>query len=538
MVETTFNIEAREALKKGLDILADAVKVTLGPKGRNVVIRNPYGYPHMTKDGVSVAKEIHLKEPLENMGAQMIKEVANNTADIAGDGTTTATVLAQAIATLGLKNVAAGANPIDLKKGIDMAVTVLIEQLKICSIPVNESLDQIKNVAAISANNDDEMGQLIADAIEQVTTKGIITVEEAKGIDTKIEVTEGMQFDRGYMSPYFTTNQDMQAILEDCLILISNDKIVDMKQLLPLMEKVAQANMPLLIIADDIDDVVLNGLSLNKLKGVIKVCAVKAPGFGERRKELLEDIAILTGGNVVDAGKDLTLENIGIEELGRVEKMTVTKDSTTLVGGKGDPKTIANRLDIIKDLIKEAPTDFLREGFEDRYGKLGGGVAVLYVGAPTEVEMKQKRDRVDDALAATKAAIEDGILIGGGCALIKARNVLNLILTDTSGDINTGVKIIYDAIEAPIKQIVYNGGGEGSVVVKELKDTDVNVGYNAKEERFEDLMKAGIIDPTKVVITALTNAASVASMLLTTECVISDDPEMIKQLHNQQTPMI
>ena len=529
MINTTFNTKAREALKKGVDILADAVKVTLGPQGRNVVIRNPYGYPHMTKDGVTVAKEIHLKDPLENMGAQMIKEVANNTADTAGDGTTTATVLAQAIITLGLKNVTAGANPIELKKGIDMAVTVLIKQLKICSKPVNESLEQIKNVASISANNDEEMGQLIADAIEQVTTKGIITVEEAKGIDTKIEVTEGMQFDRGYMSPYFTTNENMEAILEDCLILISNDKIVDMKQLLPLMEKVAQANMPLLIIADDIEDVVLNGLSLNKLKGVIKVCAVKAPGFGERRKELLEDIAILTGGNMIDAGKDLTLENIDLEDLGKVEKMTVTKETTTLVGGKGHPGGIAARLDVIKALIAQAPTDYLKEGFEDRYGKLGGGVAVLYVGAPTEVEMKQKRDRVDDALAATKAAIEDGILIGGGCALIKARNVLNLLLADTSGDINTGVKIIYDAIETPIKQIVYNGGGEGSVIIKELKDTDIDVGYNAKEEKFEDLMKAGIIDPTKVVVTALTNAASVASMLLTTECVISDDPEMMMQ---------
>jgi len=536
MINTTFNVEAREALKKGIDILADAVRVTLGPQGRNVVIRNPYGYPHMTKDGVTVAKEIHLKDPLENMGAQMIKEVANNTAETAGDGTTTATVLAQAIITLGLKNVTAGANPIQLKKGIDMAVSALIKQLKKDSIPVNESLEQIKNVAAISANNDDEMGQLIADAIEQVTTKGIITVEEAKGIETKIEVTEGMQFDRGYMSPYFTTSQDMEAILEDCLILISNEKIVDMKQVLPLMEKVAQAKLPLLIIADDIEDVVLNGLSLNKLKGVIKVCAVKAPGFGERRKELLEDIAILTGGSMVDAGKNLTIENIELEDLGRVEKVTVAKETTMLIGGKGNAELIKSRLETIKTLIADAPTDYLKEGFEDRYGKLGGGVAVLYVGAPTEVEMKQKRDRVDDALAATKAAIEDGILIGGGCALIKARSVLIDLDAQTFGDINTGVKIIYDAVEFPLKQIVSNGGGEGSVIVKELKNATKNFGYNAKTEEWENLMKAGIIDPTKVVVTALVNAASVASMLLTTECVISDDPELM--MKHQNPPII
>jgi len=534
MIETTFNIEAREALKKGVDILADAVKVTLGPKGRNVVIRNPYGYPHMTKDGVSVAKEIHLKNPLENMGAQMIKEVANNTADIAGDGTTTATVLAQAIITAGLKNVAAGANPVDLKKGIDIAVSALIDELKKTSIPVNGSLEQIKSVAAISANNDDEMGQLIADAIEKVTTKGIITVEEAKGIDTKIEITEGMRLDRGYMSPYFTTNQNMEAILEDCLVLISNEKIRDLKQVLPLLEKVAQANKSLLIIADDVDDVALNGLSLNKLKGVIKVCPIKAPGFGERRKDLLEDIAILTGGTVIDAAKNLSIATADITDLGELEKVVVTKDSTTLVGGKGDSEAIASRIEHIQSLIKDAPTDYIREGLEDRYGKLGGGIAVLHVGAPTEVEMKQKRDRVDDALAATKAAIEEGISIGGGCAIIKSRYVLNRLLEETSGDTRTGIQIIYDAIEAPIKQIVYNGGGEGSVIVKELTSVDHNIGYNAKTEQWEDLIKAGIIDPTKVIITALENSSSVAGMMLTTECVISDDPEMIRQ----QTPII
>ena len=523
MINTTFNVEAREALKKGVDILANAVKVTLGPKGRNVVIRNPYGYPLMTKDGVSVAKEINLRDPLQNMGAQMIKEVANNTAETAGDGTTTATVLAQAIITLGLKNVTAGANPVDLKKGIDMAVTALIKRLRESSTPVNESLEQIKNVASISANNDDEMGQLIADAIGQVTTKGIITVEEAKGMETKIEVTEGMQFDRGYMSPYFTTNENMEAILDDCLILISNERIKDMKQILPILEKVAQADHPLLIIADDIEDVVLNGLSMNKLKGTVKVCAVKAPGFGERRKELLEDIAILTAGNMIDPGKNLTVATAELEDLGRAEKITVRKETTTIVGGKGHPGAIASRVEDIQKLINDAPTDYLKEGFEDRYGKLGGGVAVLYVGAPTELEMKQKRDRVDDALAATKAAIEEGILIGGGCALIKARDILVDLDAQTFGDINTGVKIVYDAIEAPIKQIVSNGGGEGSVIVKELQSVKKNFGYNAKTEEWEDLMKAGIIDPTKVVITALTNAASVASMLLTTECVISDD---------------
>ena len=537
MINTTFNVEAREALKKGVDILANAVKVTLGPKGRNVVIRNPYGYPHMTKDGVSVAKEINLREPLENMGAQMIKEVASNTADTAGDGTTTATVLAQAIATLGLKNVAAGANPIDLKKGIDIAVSALIDELKKSSIPVNESLEQIKNVAAISANNDDEMGQLIADAIEKVTTKGIITVEEAKGIDTKIEITEGMRLDRGYMSPYFTTNQNMEAILDDCLVLISNEKIRDLKQVLPLLEKVAQANKSLLIIADNIEDVALNGLSLNKLKGVIKVCPIKAPGFGERRKDLLEDIAILTGGTVVDAAKNLSISTLDLVDLGEVEKVTVTKDSTTLVGGKGHPGAIAARIELIQSLIKDAPTDYIKDGLEDRYGKLGGGIAVLHVGAPTEVEMKQKRDRVDDALAATKAAIEDGISIGGGCAIIKSRTVLDNLLIENSGDIRTGIQIIYDAIEAPIKQIVSNGGGEGSVIVKELTTADHNIGYNAKTEQWEDLVEAGIIDPTKVIITALTNASSVAGMLLTTECVISDDVEAMKE-RLQQPPII
>lgn len=521
MVNTTFSVEAREALKKGVDILADAVKVTLGPQGRNVIIRNPYGYPHMTKDGVTVAKEINLKDPIENMGAQMIKEVANNTAETAGDGTTTATVLAQAIITLGLKNVTAGANPIDLKKGIDIAVTALIKQLREFSTPVN---NQIKNVASISANNDEEIGQLIADAIEKVTTRGIITVEEAKGIDTKIEVTEGMQFDRGYMSPYFTTNENMEAVLEDCLILISNEKIRDMKQILPVLEKVAQANLPLLIIADDIEDVVLNGLSMNKLKGTIKVCAIKAPGFGERRKDLLEDIAILTGGTLIDQGKQLSIATAELKDLGSATKIIVKKETTTLIGGKGKSDAIANRTKMLKDLISNASTAYLKENLEDRYGKLGGGVAVLYVGAPTEVEMKQKRDRVDDALAATRAAIEEGILIGGGCALIKSRFVLDDLLSNTEGDIKTGIKIIYDAIEAPIKQIITNSGGEGSVIVKELLNTEKDFGYNAKAEKWEDLMKAGIIDPTKVVITALTNAASVSSMLLTTECVISDDP--------------
>ena len=402
---------------------------------------------------------------------------------------------------------------------------------------MNESLEQIKNVAAISANNDDEMGQLIADAIEKVTTKGIITVEEAKGIDTKIEITEGMRLDRGYMSPYFTTNQNMEAILDDCLVLISNEKIRDLKQVLPLLEKVAQANKSLLIIADNIEDVALNGLSLNKLKGVIKVCPIKAPGFGERRKDLLEDIAILTGGTVVDAAKNLSISTLDLVDLGEVEKVTVTKDSTTLVGGKGHPGAIAARIELIQSLIKDAPTDYIKDGLEDRYGKLGGGIAVLHVGAPTEVEMKQKRDRVDDALAATKAAIEDGISIGGGCAIIKSRTVLDNLLIENSGDIRTGIQIIYDAIEAPIKQIVSNGGGEGSVIVKELTTADHNIGYNAKTEQWEDLVEAGIIDPTKVIITALTNASSVAGMLLTTECVISDDVEAMKE-RLQQPPII
>lgn len=533
MITTTFDVDAREALKRGVNILADAVKVTLGPKGRNVVIDNAYGSPHVTKDGVTVAKQIVLKDPIENMGAQMIKEVASNAAAFAGDGTTTATVLAQAIINLGLKNVAAGANPTDLKKGIDMAVELLVKELKEQSIPVNESIAQIKNVGTISANNDETIGTLIANAIEAVTTKGVITVEEAKGLETKIEITEGMQFDRGYLSPYFTTNEKMEAELDNCYILITNERIDKFGELIPILDKTTQAKIPLLIIGDEFGDNAINGLSVNKIRGNIKVCAVKGPGFGERRKDMLEDIAVLTGGTLVDAAKNMSIETVTLEDLGQADKITIGKESTVIVGGKGDAKNVKARLDQLQDQIKNAETEYIKEQYESRYGKLGGGVAVLQVSAATELEMKEKRDRVDDALAATRAAIEEGIVPGGGSALIKSRKVLDKLLKKTKGDIQTGVQIVYTAVEAPLKQIVSNAGGEGSVILREMETISPDLAYNAKTEEWEDLTETGIIDPTKVVITALTNAASAGGMVLTTECVISADQSAF-ELNKQQ----
>ena len=491
MITTTFDVDAREALKRGVNILADAVKVTLGPKGRNVVIDNAYGSPHVTKDGVTVAKQIVLKDPIENMGAQMIKEVASNAAAFAGDGTTTATVLAQAIINLGLKNVAAGANPTDLKKGIDMAVELLVKELKEQSIPVNESIAQIKNVGTISANNDETIGTWI------------------------------------------TTNEKMEAELDNCYILITNERIDKFGELIPILDKTTQAKIPLLIIGDEFGDNAINGLSVNKIRGNIKVCAVKGPGFGERRKDMLEDIAVLTGGTLVDAAKNMSIETVTLEDLGQADKITIGKESTVIVGGKGDAKNVKARLDQLQDQIKNAETEYIKEQYESRYGKLGGGVAVLQVSAATELEMKEKRDRVDDALAATRAAIEEGIVPGGGSALIKSRKVLDKLLKKTKGDIQTGVQIVYTAVEAPLKQIVSNAGGEGSVILREMETISPDLAYNAKTEEWEDLTETGIIDPTKVVITALTNAASAGGMVLTTECVISADQSAF-ELNKQQ----
>jgi len=525
MINTTFNVDARNALKKGVDILANAVKVTLGPKGRNVVIDNPYGPPHVTKDGVTVAKTIILRDPIENMGAQMIKEVAHNAAVFAGDGTTTATVLAQAIIDIGLKNVAAGANPTDLKKGMDMAVAALVKELRKQSISVSESIEQIKSVGTISANNDETIGGLIAEAIEAVGIKGVITVEEAKGMETKIEITEGMQFDRGYLSPYFSTSENLDAELDNCLILITNEKIDKFGELIPILDKTTKDKRPLLIIADEFGDNAINGLSVNKIRGNIKVCAVKGPGFGERRTDMLEDIAILTGGTVIDAAKQMTIEGIQLEDLGEAEKITVSKEETIIIGGKGDPAEVKKRLELLQEQIRTSETEYIKEKYEERFGKLGGGVAVLHVSAPTEVEMKEKRDRVDDALAATRAAIQEGIVPGGGSALIRARHRLVDLDAQTFGDINTGIKIIYDAVESPLKQIVSNAGGEGSVIIREMETTNPDLAYNAKTEEWEDLTETGIIDPTKVTRVAVENAASIAGLLLTTECVLSEIKE-------------
>ncbi|MCH2197619.1 MAG: chaperonin GroEL [Flavobacteriales bacterium] len=523
--EINFNTDARNALKEGVDALANAVKVTLGPKGRNVVIDKKFGAPTVTKDGVSVAKEIELKDPIENMGAQMVKEVASKTADIAGDGTTTATVLAQAIVTSGLKNVASGANPMDLKRGIDKAVTSVVEGLRSISREVGGDNSKIEQVATISANNDSTIGALIAQAMEKVGNEGVITVEEAKGTETEVKTVEGMQFDRGYLSPYFVTNPDkMEAELDNPYLLIFDKKISNMKDLLPVLEKTAQTGKPLLIIAEDVDGEALATLVVNKIRGALKVAAVKAPGFGDRRKAMLQDIAILTGGTVISEETGLKLENATLDDLGSAEKVTIDKDNTTVVNGAGGKAEIDARVVQIKAQIESTTSDYDREKLQERLAKLAGGVAVLYVGAATEVEMKEKKDRVDDALHATRAAVEEGIVPGGGTAYIRAASALG-DLTGENYDETTGVAIVRRAIEEPLRQIVANAGGEGAVIVQKVAEGEGDFGYNARTEVFENLFEAGVIDPTKVSRVALENAASIAGMLLTTECVISDIEE-------------
>ena len=523
--QVKYNVEARDALKRGVDILANAVKVTLGPKGRNVIIDKKFGSPIITKDGVTVAKEIELKDSLENMGAQMVKEVASKTADIAGDGTTTATVLAQAIVTAGIKNVAAGANPMDLKRGIDKAVTAVVANLKQQSQTVGEDNNKIKQVASISANNDEVIGSLIAEAMGKVGKDGVITVEEAKGTETEVKTVEGMQFDRGYLSPYFVTNADkMEAELENPYILIYDKKISSMKELLPVLEKQVQTGKPLLIIAEDLDGEALATLVVNKIRGSLKVVAVKAPGFGDRRKAMLEDIAILTGGTVISEERGYKLENADLSYLGTAEKIVVDKDNTTVINGAGQSEEIKNRVNQIKSQIESTTSDYDREKLQERLAKLSGGVAVLYVGAATEVEMKEKKDRVDDALHATRAAVEEGIVAGGGVAFIRAVDSLK-DLKGENEDENTGIQIIRRAIEEPLRQICENAGIEGSIVVQKVKEGTADFGYNARTDKYENLIGAGVIDPTKVGRVALENAASIAAMLLTTECVLADDPE-------------
>ncbi|WP_452602063.1 chaperonin GroEL [Pontimicrobium sp. MEBiC06410] len=520
-----FDIEARDGLKRGVDALANAVKVTLGPKGRNVIISRSFGAPQVTKDGVSVAKEVELENPLENMGAQMVKEVASKTNDLAGDGTTTATVLAQAIVKEGLKNVAAGANPMDLKRGIDKAVSAIVEDLGKQAKEVGSSSEKIKQVASISANNDEIIGDLIANAFGKVGKEGVITVEEAKGTDTYVDVVEGMQFDRGYLSPYFVTDSEkMITDLENPYVLLYDKKVSTMKDLLPVLEPVAQTGKPLLIIAEDVDGEALATLVVNKLRGSLKIAAVKAPGFGDRRKAMLEDIAILTGGTVISEERGFTLENATLEMLGTAERITIDKDNTTVVNGSGDKDMIKNRVNQIKSQIEATTSDYDKEKLQERLAKLAGGVAVLYVGAASEVEMKEKKDRVDDALHATRAAVEEGIVAGGGVALIRAKSVLEKITTENL-DETTGIQIVARAIEAPIRTIVENAGGEGSVVVSKIIEGKKDFGYDAKSEAYVDMLKAGIIDPKKVTRIALENAASVSGMILTTECALIDIKE-------------
>ncbi|NQZ44385.1 MAG: chaperonin GroEL [Flavobacteriaceae bacterium] len=520
-----FDIDARDGLKKGVDALANAVKVTLGPKGRNVIISKSFGAPQVTKDGVTVAKEIELEDALENMGAQMVKEVASKTNDLAGDGTTTATVLAQAIVKEGLKNVAAGANPMDLKRGIDKAVEAIVENLAKQSKKVGDSSEKIKQVAAISANNDEAIGDLIAQAFEKVGKEGVITVEEAKGTDTYVDVVEGMQFDRGYLSPYFVTDSEkMIADLDNPYILLFDKKISAMKDLLPVLEPVAQSGKPLLIIAEDVDGEALATLVVNKLRGSLKIAAVKAPGFGDRRKAMLEDIAILTNGTVISEERGFSLETATIDMLGTTERVTIDKDNTTIVNGAGSAKNIKTRVNQIKSQIETTTSDYDKEKLQERLAKLAGGVAVLYVGAASEVEMKEKKDRVDDALHATRAAVEEGIVAGGGVALVRAKSVLAKVATEND-DEATGLQIVARAIESPLRTIVENAGGEGSVVVAKVLDGKNDFGYDAKSDKYVEMMKAGIIDPKKVTRVALENAASVSGMILTTECALTDIKE-------------
>ena len=523
--EIKFNIKAREELKNGVDALADAVKVTLGPKGRNVIIEKKFGAPHITKDGVTVAREIELEDPFQNMGAQLVKEVASKTGDQAGDGTTTATVLAQAIVNVGLKNVAAGANPMDLKRGIDKAVSKVVEQIKAQSQEVDNDMAKIENVARISANNDEEIGRLIAEAMEKVKTEGVITVEEAKGTETSVDVVEGMQFDRGYISPYFVTNSEkMECEMDNPYILLYDKKISNLKDMLPILEAAAQSGRALLIIAEDVDNEALATLVVNRLRGSLKICAVKAPGFGDRRKEMLEDIAILTGGTVISEVKGMQLAQATINDLGTAEKVTVNKDNTVIVNGAGSKEAIANRVAQIKSQIETTTSNYDKEKLQERLAKLAGGVAVLYIGAPSEVEMKEKKDRVDDALSATRAAIAEGIVPGGGVAYIRCLPALDE-LKGSNDDENTGIQIIRRAIEEPLRQIVDNAGVEGAVILQKVKEGSGDFGYNARTDTFENFFATGVIDPAKVTRVALENAASIAGMFLTTECVIADKKE-------------
>ena len=523
--EIKYNVEARELLKEGVDALCNAVKVTLGPKGRNVIIDKKFGAPHVTKDGVTVAKEVELEDTFANMGAQMVREVASKTNDDAGDGTTTATVLAQSLISVGIKNVTAGANPMDLKRGIDAAVEKVVASLKAQSQVVGSDFDKIEQVATISANNDRKIGKLIAEAMAKVNNEGVITVEEAKGTETHVDVVEGMQFDRGYISAYFITDTEkMEAQLDKPFILITDKKISTMKEIMGILEPVAQSGRSLLIIAEDVDGEALSALVVNKLRGTLKIAACKAPGFGDRRKEMLEDIATLTGATVISTDKGMKLEDAGLEALGTAEKVTLNKENTTIVDGAGAKEAIAARVQQIRASIENASSDYDREKLQERLAKLAGGVAVLYVGAATEVEMKEKKDRVDDALAATRAAVEEGIIPGGGVAYIRAVESLEGVKGEND-DQTTGIQIVKRAIEEPLRQIVANAGGEGSVVVNKVKEGTGNFGYNARDDRYEDMLEAGIIDPTKVARVALENAASIASMFLTTECVLAEKKE-------------
>ncbi len=523
--EIKFNIKAREELKNGVDALADAVKVTLGPKGRNVIIEKKFGAPHITKDGVSVAREIELEDSFQNMGAQLVKEVASKTGDQAGDGTTTATVLAQAIINVGLKNVTAGANPMDLKRGIDKAVSCVVEGIKAQSQEVDDDIEKIENVARVSANNDEEIGRLIAEAMKKVKKEGVITVEEAKGTETSVDVVEGMQFDRGYISPYFVTNgEKMECEMDSPYILLYDKKISNLKDMLPILEAVAQSGRPLLIIAEDVDNEALATLVVNRIRGSLKICAVKAPGFGDRRKEMLEDIAVLTGGNVISELKGMQLAQATIADLGTAEKVTVNKDNTTIVNGAGQKDAIAARVAQIKAQIETTTSNYDKEKLHERLAKLAGGVAVLYIGAPSEVEMKEKKDRVDDALSATRAAIAEGIVPGGGVAYIRCLDKLDE-LKGENDDENTGIAIIRRAIEEPMRQIMENAGVEGAVILQKVKDGKGDFGFNARTDKFENFFESGVIDPAKVTRVALENAASIAGMFLTTECVIADKKE-------------
>ena len=535
--EIKYNLDARDLLKRGVDQLANAVKVTLGPKGRNVVIEKKFGAPQITKDGVTVAKEVELENKFENTGAQLVKSVASKTGDDAGDGTTTATILTQAIVTEGLKNVTAGANPMDLKRGIDKAVNAIVDHIKSTAEQVGDNYDKIEQVATVSANNDPEIGKLLADAMRKVSKDGVITIEESKSRDTSIGVVEGMQFDRGYLSGYFVTDADkMECVMDKPYILIYDQKISNLKDFLPILQPAAESGRPLLVIAEDVDSEALTTLVVNRLRGGLKICAVKAPGFGDRRKAMLEDIAVLTGGVVISQDKGLTLDKATLEMCGTCDKVTVNKETTTIVNGAGDKQLIADRIAQIKNEIENTTSSYDKEKLQERLAKMSGGVAVLYVGANSEVEMKEKKDRVDDALCATRAAIEEGVVTGGGTTYIRAQKALENLKGDNA-DEETGIRIIERAIEEPLRQIVYNAGGEGAVVVQKVREGEGDFGYNARKGEYEDLRKAGIIDPAKVARVALENAASIAGMFLTTECLICDKPEEKPQMPMQNPAM-